>query len=365
MEHFYAVIMAGGGGTRLWPLSRKNRPKQMLRLFGDRTLFQMAVDRLLPLISSHSIFVVTVEDQAEQLQSQAPQIPKENFILEPMPKGTASVVGIAASLLNTQDSDSVMAVVTADHFIGNEEEFAALLHSAYEIAGDNNLVTIGVKPTFPATGYGYIHQGRKFSEVHQHPVFEVRAFVEKPSQEIAERYFHSGEYAWNSGMFIWKTSRILEEIDRQMPELSNGLGRIRSRFGQSDYLDVFTDVWNGLEMETIDYGVMENATNVLVIPAGEMEWFDIGNWDRFFDLLETDSNGNLILCNENVHIDTRGSLIFQHLDINREKLIAVLGIEDMIVVDTEDVTLICPRHRAEEVRTLVQTLSKLGKNEFL
>lgn len=365
MEHFYAVIMAGGGGTRLWPLSRKNRPKQMLRLFGERTLFQMAVDRLLPLISIKSIFVVTVEDQAEQLQSQAPQIPKENFILEPMPKGTASVVGIAASLLNTQDPDSVMAVLTADHYIGNEEQFTGVLRSACEIACSNSLVTIGVTPTFAATGYGYIHLGSKISEVHQHPVFEVQAFVEKPSQEIAERYFQSGEYAWNSGMFIWKTSRILEEIARQMPELSNGLKKIRFRSGQSDYFDVFAEVWNELESETIDYGVMENATNVRVIPAGEMEWFDIGNWDRFFDLLETDSNGNLILCEENVHVDARGSLIFQQSDMTRGKLIAVLGIKDMIVVDTEDVTLICPRERAEEVRILVEILSKMGKDDYL
>jgi len=365
MEHFYAVIMAGGGGTRLWPLSRKNRPKQMLRLFGERTLFQMAVDRLLPLISSESIFVVTVEDQAEQLQSQVPQIPKENFILEPMPKGTASVVGIAASLLNTQDPDSVMAVLTADHYIGNEEQFTSVLRSAYAIACSNNLVTIGVAPTFAATGYGYIHLGNKISEVHQHPVFEVQAFVEKPSQEIAESYFQCGEYAWNSGMFIWKTSRILDEIASQMPELSNGLNRIRSRSGQSDYFDVFAEVWNELESETIDYGVMENATNVRVIPAGEMEWFDIGNWDRYFDLLETDSNGNLFLCEENVHVDTRGSLIFQQSDMNRGKLIAVLGIKDLIVVDTEDVTLICPRERAEEVRILVEILSKMGKDDYL
>jgi mannose-1-phosphate guanylyltransferase len=365
MEHTYAVIMAGGGGTRLWPLSRKNKPKQMLKLFGERTLYQMAVDRLLPIIPAEAIFVVTVEEQAERLKEQASQIPIDHFILEPMPKGTASVVGIAATLLHEQDPDSIMAVVTADHYIGNVEHFHNVLKSAYEVARKGGLVTLGIKPTYAATGYGYIHQGREMAEVNKHPVYEVQAFVEKPSQEIAERYFSSGEYIWNSGMFIWKTKRILDEIAQQMPELSNGLARIRSRIGQSDYSEVFKKVWSELESETIDFGVMENASDVRVIPAGEMEWFDIGNWDRFFDLMETDRNGNLILCEECLHIETERSLIFKESGPSREKLIAILGVEDMILVDTDDIIMICPRNRAEEVRTLVQTLSELGKTEFL
>jgi mannose-1-phosphate guanylyltransferase len=365
MEHTYAVIMAGGGGTRLWPLSRKNRPKQMLKLFGEKTLYQMAVDRLLPIIPAEAIFVVTVEDQAEGLKDQAPQIPEDHFILEPMPRGTASVVGIAATLLHEQDPDSIMAVVTADHYIGNVEQFQGVLKSACEVARRGGLVTLGIKPTYAATGYGYIHQGRQIAEVYGHPVFEVQAFVEKPSQEIAESYFSSGEYVWNSGMFIWKTSRILDEIARQMPKLFDGLERIRSRIGESDYSEVFKNVWSGLESETIDYGVMENASDVRVIPAGKMEWFDIGSWDRFFDLMETDRNGNLVLCEECLHIDTERSLIFKESGTSREKLIAILGMEDIILVDTGDITMICPRDRSEEVRTFVQTLSRLGKTEFL
>jgi mannose-1-phosphate guanylyltransferase len=365
MEHYYAVIMAGGGGTRLWPISRKRKPKQMLRLFGERTLFQMAVDRLLPLIPKEAIYVVTVEEQAKQLQAQAPQIPADHFILEPMPRGTASVVGIAATLLNEQDPDSVMAVVTADHYIGNAEQFRSVLKSAYEVACGGDLVTLGVKPTYAATGYGYIHQGRYMAEINHHPVYEVQAFVEKPSQDVAEGYFESEDYAWNSGMFIWKTDRILDEITRQMPQLSNGLKKIRSRIGQNDYSEVFSDVWRGLASETIDYGVMENASGVSVIPAGEMEWFDIGGWDRFFDLMDPDSNGNVILSEACLHIDTKGSLIFQDPDSSKQRLIAVLGMENMILVDTEDVTVVFPRERAEEVRTMVQTLSKLGEQKYL
>ncbi len=365
MENYYAVIMAGGGGTRLWPLSRKHKPKQMLRLFGERTLFQLAVDRLLPLIPAEAIYVVTVGEQADQLKAQAPEIPMEHFILEPMPRGTASVVGIAATLLNEKDPDSVMAVVTADHYIGNANQFRQVLKTAYEVAIKGDLVTLGIKPTYAATGYGYIHQGRQIAEINQHPVFEVQAFVEKPSQEIAEGYFESGEYAWNSGMFIWKSERILNEISLQMPVLFSGLKKIRSRIGQSDYNDVLLDVWSGLESETIDYGVMENALDVSVLPAGEMEWFDIGGWDRFFDLMEPDHKGNLILSEACLHIDTKESLIFQEMPPSKERLIAVLGMEDMILVDTDDVILICPRQRAEEVRTLVQTLSEMGRHKFL
>jgi mannose-1-phosphate guanylyltransferase len=365
MEHFYAVIMAGGGGTRLWPLSRRAKPKQMLRLFGEKTLFQMAVDRLLPIIPNESIFVVTVDEQSKQLKAQAPQIPLENFILEPMPRGTASVVGIAASLLNERDPESVMAILTSDHYIGDEEEFRGILSSAYEMALKGNLVTIGVKPTYPATGYGYIHEGEQIAEVLHRPVYDVKTFVEKPSHEIAEEYYVSGKYVWNSGMFIWKTEQILKEITRQMPELSNGLERIRAQIGNSDYLKVFSEVWDEIESETIDYGVMENAKNVCVIPAGNMNWFDIGSWDRFFDLHDVDSDGNLFLCKENIHIDTKNSMILQQLDVSSEKLVAVMGIEDLIVVDTDDVILICHRDRAEEVRSLVQALSKMRKDEFL
>jgi mannose-1-phosphate guanylyltransferase len=365
MEHTYVVIMAGGGGTRLWPLSRKSRPKQMLKLFGEKTLYQMAVDRLLSMMPAEMIFVVTVEEQAEGLSAQAPQIPIDHFILEPMPRGTASVVGIAATLLYEQDPDSVMIVVTADHYIGNLEQFHSVLRSACEVAMGGNLVTLGILPTYASVGYGYIHQGRKIAEVENNPVYEVRAFVEKPSQEIAVRYFESGEYAWNSGMFIWQTKRILDEIARQMPKLSDGIAEIRSRVGQPSYSEIFKNVWYELDSETIDYGVMENASDVCVIPAGKMEWFDIGNWDRFFDLMEPDEKGNLVLCKECIHVDTEGSLIFQQYDDSSEKLIAVLGMDELIIVDTDDITLICPRDKAEEVKTLVKTLSKMGKTEFL
>jgi mannose-1-phosphate guanylyltransferase len=365
MEHFYAVIMAGGGGTRLWPLSRKTQPKQMLKLFGEKSLFQMAVERLLPLIAADHIFVVTVEDQAKVLKEQAPEIPPSNFILEPMPKGTASVVGIAAVLLNEKDPESVMSVLTADHYIGKPDCFRTILQSSYEVASSGNLITLGITPTYPSTGYGYIHQGLKESAAEGYPVHEVLEFKEKPSQEIAQAYMDSGDYVWNSGMFIWRTEQILMEISRQMPALSEGLTQIRSRLGKPDYEDAVMDVWAGLVSETIDYGIMENAENVRVIPASDMEWLDIGGWDRFFDLMDTDQNGNLILAEESILLDTRETLVYQQAELAGKRLIAMLGMEDVILIETEDVILICPRNRAEEVRSFVQRLSEVGKEKFL
>jgi len=365
MEHYYAVIMAGGGGTRLWPLSRKSKPKQTLRLFGERSLFQNAVDRLLPLIPKERIFVVTIEEQAKILQEQSPQIANDQFILEPLPKGTASVVGIAATLLNERDPESVMAVVTSDHYIGNVQQFHRILSSAYDAACSGALVTLGVQPSYASTGYGYIHRGKQIREFNQTPVYQVQSFKEKPSREIAEKYIASGDYLWNSGMFIWKTGRILSEINRQMPGLSNGLEKIRSRIGKSDYTNVFSKVWNELIKETIDYGVMENASDVQVIPAGDMQWFDIGGWDRYFDLMEPDREGNLILGDECILIDSKNSMIYQEPGLPSKRLIAVLGMDEMIIVDTHNVIMICPRERVEEIKSFIEALSRTGREKYL
>ena len=365
MDHYYAVIMAGGGGTRLWPLSRKSKPKQMLNLVGDRSLFQMAVQRLDPLIPPEKIFVVTVEEQAEVLQHQAPSIPTRNFILEPMPRGTASVVGIGAVLLNNLDRQSIMAVLTADHYIGNESGFRSILEAAFQVAWHGELITLGIPPSYPSTGYGYIHQGDRKVEFEGTQVYEVVEFNEKPSLPVAKAYIESGRYAWNSGMFVWRTDRILAEIERQMPDLFQGLKKIISKMDTPDYEDVFKEVWAHLVSETIDYGVMENAKNVCVIPAGEIDWLDIGGWDRFFELFDPDPEGNVILGKDHILIDTKDSLIFKEEGEVSGKLIAALGLEGMIIVETEDVLLICPRERSEEVRSFVNTLSEMGKDHYI
>ena len=226
-DNYYAVIMAGGGGTRLWPLSRQNRPKQTLILGGERSLFQLAVDRLEGVFPPERILVMTTEDQMPVLREQIPEIPAENYLLESVPRGTAAVVGIAAAVLHKKDPQSVMAVLTADHIIGNLKLFQQILTAAYQVAKEDYLVTLGITPTYPATGYGYIKKGAGIGPFQEIDAFEASEFTEKPGLDEARKMLASGEYAWNSGMFIWKTDAILEEITRQLPALNSRLAHIK------------------------------------------------------------------------------------------------------------------------------------------
>ncbi len=231
-DNFYAVIMAGGGGTRLWPLSRKSRPKQMLDLVDERSLFQTAVHRLDGLFTPDRIYVVTVEEQAKGLQAQAPEIPAENYLLEPMPRGTASVVGFAAVAIQNRDPKASMAVVTADHIIGNEEKFRQLLMAAYDVAQKGYLVTLGISPTSPSTGYGYVQQGELLGAYRGQEVFHALKFREKPSTDGAHRRcWSAGDHTWNSGMFIWRVDNVMAEIARQMPDLNTKLTEISDAWG--------------------------------------------------------------------------------------------------------------------------------------
>lgn len=364
MEHTYAVIMAGGGGTRLWPLSRRDRPKQAIRLLGDRTLFQMAVDRLQGLLPREHVFVVTVARQAELLQSQAPELPPSNFLLEPAPRGTASVIGWAAVVLRRRDSEAIMACLTADHYIRNVEAFRRLLQAAFQVAEEGELVTLGITPTYPATGYGYIQRGEKLTRIGDLDVYRVEAFREKPDRETAEAYLRQGTFSWNSGMFVWRADRILEEIARWMPDLYQGLQEIESALGTPQERQVLERVWQGLRAETIDYGVMEHADRVAVIPADDLGWWDIGGWDRLFEVLEPDAAGNLVLAPDALVLDSADSLLFQEVE-GGNRLIALLGVQGLVVVDTGDALLICPRERAEEVRRVVDELARRGRDEYL
>ena len=356
---FYAVIMAGGGGTRLWPLSRSTSPKQTLRLFGNRSLFQVAVERLDQVISPENTFVVTVSAQADLLRPQAPQIPRDNFIIEPSPRGTASVVGLAAAILQAKDPDAVMAVLTADHFIGNSDHFRSLLTAAEQLAREGDLVTLGITPDHPETGYGYIKRGKRRGTFGSFEAFSVEAFKEKPTREVAEAYLASGAYIWNSGMFVWRTDRILSEIERQMPSLHEALKRIQRVLGTEQVNSVVEVAWETLASETVDYGIMEGAKNVSVIPAEDLGWLDVGGWGRFFDLYEKDPNGNVVRADNTILKDVRNSLVFQAE--GEDRLIAVLGVENLIVVDVGDVVFICHRDQAERVKEIVSSLKAAGE----
>ncbi len=362
MEHFYAVIMAGGGGTRLWPLSRRQRPKQMLKLGSERTLFQMAVDRLQGIFPFDHIFVVTVEEQASALQQQCPQIPRDNYLLEPMPRGTASVVGLAGLALQAVDPQAVMAVLTADHFIQNVDLFQQLLRSAYACAEDDYLVTLGIQPTFPATGYGYVQRSGSLGAFNGKPAYQVLRFTEKPNLERAQQMIDAKDHYWNSGMFFWKVERIMREFHQLMPDLARKLDEIAAAWKSDQRVSVLHQVWGTIKPETIDYGIMEKAERVAVLPAENLNWNDVGSWDSLFEVLPGDENGNINLGANHLGLDTHGTLIESS---DKDRLIVTIGAENLVIIDTPDALLVCPKERSQEIKQIVTMLKQQQQEDYL
>lgn len=361
-ENYYALIMAGGGGTRLWPLSRRARPKQMLRLIDERTLFQMSVERLEGLFPPERIFVVTAASQVEALREQTPQIIPGNFIQEPQPRGTASAVGLATALIQHRDPDAILAVLTADHYIAEEAVFLEILQEAAMVAKDGFLVTLGITPTFAATGFGYIQQGTPLESYPQGHVFHVARFKEKPQEQEAQAMLQSGDYSWNSGMFIGQTAAFMAEFKRQMPVLTAALDEIVNAQDTPQADVVLQRQWLGLESQTIDYGIMERAEQIAVIPAAGLGWNDVGSWDSLFDVLEANAQGNI--SNTPLLLDekTSNSLFYT---TNKERLIVSIGVKDLVVVDTEDVLLICTKNQAQEVREIIKQLKESQQESYL
>lgn len=361
-DHFYAVIMAGGGGTRLWPLSTRKTPKQMVKIFGEETLFQITFNRLKGLFSPEKIFVVTVAEQAELLFSQTPQIPKKNFLIEPFPKGTASVVGYAATYIKQIDPDAILVILTADHFIRNIPEFLHLLKSGYQAAKEKYLITLGIKPTFTATGYGYVHKGEPIKTFEDRWAFKVKKFIEKPDLEKANLMFSSGDYDWNSGMFLWHVDAILAEFQRQMPELNLILNAIQKTIIEGDFDEMLPFLWGKIIPQTIDYGIMENALNVIVIPGADLGWYDVGSWESLFDVIESDKDGNVNLAVSHLGFETSNTLVYSNSD---KHMIVTLGVEDLVIVECENITLVCDRKKSQEIKNVVKYLTENSLEEYL
>jgi len=364
-DNYYAMIMAGGGGTRLWPLSRRGRPKQSLKLFGDDTLFQVAVERITPIFKRENINILTVEDQARILETQVEWLKPDNFLLEPAPRGTAAAIGLAAMSLREGDEEGVMACLTADHFIGDEELFRSLLLAAYDAATEGHLVTLGIRPDYADTGYGYIQQGESAGRYNDFEAYQALQFREKPDQETAEAYLSSGDFVWNSGMFVWRVDRILAEIERQMPELFRVLEEMGVAWDDRERDDTLPQSWMDLESVTIDYGIMEGARDVVVLPVEGLGWLDVGDWSRLFDIQSKDKTGNVVLADETILDEVKDTLILQDGSGTSDRLIAALGVHDLIIIDVDDVLLICSRDRAGEVKRLVDSLRDKGNLKYL
>lgn len=361
LDNTYAVILAGGGGTRLWPVSRRNHPKQVIPLVEKRSLFQTTIERLEGLFPPERILVVTVVDQAEKLRAQAAQIPPQNFLLEPEPRGTASAIGLAAVVLRKRDPGAVMASLHSDHYIRNQDLFHLLVRVAVDVAERDYLVTLGITPTYPATVYGYIQRGKKLPVSFGYPVYEVIRFKEKPDESQARRMVSAGDHSWNSGIFFWKVENILSEFSRQMPDLYEVLHKVGDAWRTPEQGGRMGELWPGLRNETIDYGIMENARSVAVLPAAGLEWSDLGNWNSLFDVLLPDKNGNIVFSGHHIPLETSSSLVYGN---NDDRLIVTIGVDNMIIVDAGDVLLVCRKDRAMKVRQVVDNLKNSDKKDF-
>lgn len=349
IEHAYAVLMAGGAGTRFWPLSRRKRPKQVLPIADDRPMIRATVDRLGGEIPPDRILVVTGEDQREALASCLPEVPPENFLLEPVPRNTAPCIGLAATAALSRDKEAVLLCLPADHSIRPDEQFRQSARRALERADSaGTLLTFGIVPTHPATGYGYIRQGRELEP----GLHKVRRFTEKPGKKKARRFKESGDYRWNSGMFAWRADAFLAEVAAHLPDLAEGLKEI------GDDFKVLDEVFPRLPSISVDYGIMEKTALAEVLDA-DFEWDDVGSFEALARLVPRDAGKNHAAADL--------------LAVHSKKLIAVapeghlvaaLGVKNLIVVVTADATLVCHRRDAEKVKELVERLQEHGRGEL-
>ena len=354
----YNVIMAGGGGTCFWPLSRQENPKQLLNLSGDDALINETIKRINKLTDKEKLFIVTNEKQMDLLKDTVGDMCEHtNILTEPSARNTAAAIGYAAFNIMKKHGDGVMCVYPADHYIKNEEEFKNILSKAIKVAYENEkLVTIGIVPTFPSTGYGYINFDKEIE--YNNVAYEVVEFVEKPNYETAKSYVQSGKYVWNSGMFVWKVSKILEDFKRYLPKLYYKLQKLSEFIGTDEEEDMLQKRYSIIPSISIDYGIMERSNDVVVVP-GNFGWNDVGSWDVLGSIYPTDENGN-ICRGETIEIDTKDCIVY-----SEDKLIATVGVKDLIIVSTDDAVMVCRKDKAQDVKKIVDKLKEKDNYVYL
>lgn len=351
----YAVILAGGAGRRLWPLSRETRPKQLLPLIHGKSLLQLAVERLQQGFAPERIMIATGAEYADQIKEAVPSLPVENIIGEPTGRDTANAVGLAAAVIARRDPDAVMAVFTADHIIRPAERFNASVAKAVKVVEQNPdaLVTFGIKPSWPHTGLGYIQRGEKVAD----SVYEVEAFKEKPDHHRARRYVESGEYYWNSGMFVWQVSTILDALKSYLPDSAE---KLIAAAESPDLTAALREVYPTLEKISIDFAVMEKSPNVMVVEL-DCDWLDVGSWPALAEVSDIDEGGNTVVSKQTALLDGERNIIVTEED----HLIAVLGMDDCIVVHSPDATLVCHRNESQRLKELVALIQQKYGQKFL
>lgn len=356
---FWAVIPAGGSGTRLWPLSRAARPKFLLPLLGNRSLVQETVHRLRPLAPVDRIFVVCGPAHAAPIARQLPILPEANVIVEPSPKGSGPAIALAAAIIERLDPDAVMGSFAADHEVADEEAFMAAVRTAIAAARDGWLVAIGLPPSRAETGYGYIEQTPEPVVATSHGVaFRAAGFTEKPDQATAEAYVAGGRHLWNASMFVWQVKTLLAEIERLDPSLSRAVRTIAAAWGTPQQDSIAAEIWATLADSTIDQGVMERSDRIAVVPA-TLGWSDVGDWHGLGELIAADPDGNAV-HGDVVQADTRNSVIWSETG----RLIALVGLDNIAVVDTEDALLVINRENAQDVRRIVDQLKQMRRTSY-
>lgn len=352
----YGVIMAGGGGTRFWPLSRQAKPKQLLNLSGKEVMVNETIDRLCATANKDDIFIVTNKTQADTMcEVTTGRIQKDHILAEPSARNTAACIGYAAMEIVKKYGDGIMVITPSDAFIKNTDEFTRVLSVAVKEAKESDkLVTVGITPTFPSTGYGYI----KYNVSDGGEAKKVLEFKEKPDLETAKAYVASGSYAWNSGMFIWKASTILKNFEKFLPGICADIVKIGDAMGTPSEKDVINEVYPQIQSISIDYGIMEQSEDVMVVP-GEFGWNDVGSFDMLKVMHDEDANGNVVVGNC-VNIDTTNSVVY-----SSGRLVTTLGVDNIVVVETEDGIMVCSKDRVQDVKKIVDKLKEDGKNQYL
>lgn len=356
-DHLYAVVMAGGSGTRFWPLSRTDRPKQLLNITGDEILLRKAIELIKPIIPISRIKIVTTLSQADTVKRTVPEISGESVIGEPLGKNTAPAIGISSLFVERDDPDAIMIVLPSDHHIEDKAKFhQRIMAGAYQASQGDFLVTIGIPPRGPETGYGYIEAGTLIDE--DNVIYAVRSFHEKPDINKARRFIKQGNFFWNSGIFIARASAMLREIAEYLPHNYARLMKIRSSLGKDEESRVIREAYKEMEAISIDYGVIEKSKNVLMVTGG-FGWNDVGSWPSAAQYWPMDSNSNAFI-GELINLDSSQCIVY-----SQRKPVALLGVKDLVIVEEDDALLVCKRQRSQDVRKLVEILKSQGRDKIL